>query len=300
MVAINQSDCPTRSWGEVVRRSDAYWLTMGNGEKPDRRCICIFATFLKSIGRGVEGVDRWPEDGGTQNEIDGIVGPYAIQHTSLDALPYGREANHQFKQVIGDLEAELTGKLGFPLVIWWGWAAIKKGQKYPKVGAALRRWIVEDAPNLSKGFHLIDDAPEVPFAFQVYKDGAITYDGVRFVRIDPNDTTFGMRLRDQVSGARHDKLTVLRRYQLDGYKGLLLLESADIALISGQMIIDGLEAAFPTRPPEIDEAWFMHHVAASTANVHDLRSGEVWIYDFTANFVSEHNSHGPLLCWGTD
>jgi hypothetical protein len=60
----------------------------------------------------VAGVDRWPEDE-AHGEIDGIVGPYAIQHTSIDSLPDGRFADQKFMAVIGDLERELAGKLGF-------------------------------------------------------------------------------------------------------------------------------------------------------------------------------------------
>jgi hypothetical protein len=49
----------------------------------------------------VAGVDRWPEDE-AHGEIDGIVGPYAIQHTSIDSLPDGRFADQKFMAVIGD------------------------------------------------------------------------------------------------------------------------------------------------------------------------------------------------------
>ena len=93
---------------------------MSKGEKPDRVCIRDFAAFLNAIGRPVDGVDSWPEDQ-AQGEIDAIIGHYAIQHTSVDALPRGREADDRFKKVIGDLEQDSTGKLGFPLLITWDW-----------------------------------------------------------------------------------------------------------------------------------------------------------------------------------
>src|SRR5262249_19632865 len=147
----------------VISASRYDELVMSKKERPDRACVLEFAAFLKAIRRPVDGVDRWPEDGGTQNEIDGIVGPYAIQHTSVDAFPRARESDHQFKRVVGNLEEQLDGKLGFPLAMAWEWAAIRKGQKYPKVGTALRRWITEDAPKLPKGHHLITNASGVPF-----------------------------------------------------------------------------------------------------------------------------------------
>jgi hypothetical protein len=109
--------------------------------------------FLQAIGRpGVAGVDRWPEDE-AHGEIDGIVGPYAIQHTSIDSLPDGRFADQKFMPVIGDLERELAGKLGFPLQIVWHWSAIQKGQKWSAVHSAIRDWVAKVSPTLPDGRH---------------------------------------------------------------------------------------------------------------------------------------------------
>lgn len=90
-------------------------------------------------------------------------------------------------------------------------------------------------------------------------------------------------------------MTALRRHRDEGKTTLLLLESGDIALMNAGMVIEALEAAFPTCPAEVDELWFMHHVAPGTVNVHDLRSGGIWIYDPGGAAVTLHNPHGPQL-----
>ena len=65
--------------------------------------ILTFAAFLVGLrinGLSVESeratvsgdVDRWPENR-ADGEIDAIIGPYAVQHTSIDTLPAGRSRN---------------------------------------------------------------------------------------------------------------------------------------------------------------------------------------------------------------
>ena len=105
----------------------------------------------------MSGVDRWPEDE-ADGEIDAIVGPYAIQHTSLDTLPDGRLADARYKQVVGDLESDLAGKLGFRLSIAWDWAAVRKGQDWRAIRDSLRHWIVNEAGNLEDGRHRVTNA----------------------------------------------------------------------------------------------------------------------------------------------
>ena len=270
---------------------------MGTSKKPDRACIQTFASFLETIGRPVAGVDRWPEDG-ADGEIDAIAGLYAIQHTSIDSLPNGRLADARFKQVVGSLEEELAGKLGFALAISWNWDAVKKGQNWEAAGDALRAWILKAAPSLDEGLHQMANIAGVPFAFDVRKGGPVRFDGVRFARYDPGDATLSLRLRDQVTG-RHDKLSVLGRHQADGKTAVLLLESADVALMDPVKLVEALETAFPTRPQEVDEVWFLHYVAPGTVNVHDLRSGGIWVFDRASAKVILHNPDGPQLAWTT-
>jgi hypothetical protein len=246
-------------------------------EMPDRVCIRDFAKFLEAIGKRVSGVDGWPEDR-AQGEIDAIIGPYALQHTSVDTLPDGRRRGNWFRQVIGTLEDEFRGRLGFYLSIVFDWSCIQKGQNWGDTNQALRRWIVRDAVVLADGRHKISSAQGIPFAFHVSKGGPLKLDGVYFARWDPKDQTLSERLRDQLVG-RHDKLTVLAKYRSQGKKTLLLLESSDVALMSDGTMGEAFLCAFPEWPSELDELWFVHHMAPPTMNIHDLRRGQTWLFD---------------------
>jgi hypothetical protein len=270
---------------------------MSKREKPDRPCILDLVSFWKAIGRPVASVDHWPDEH-EHGEIDALAGPYAIEHTSVDSLPNGRRADDHFEQVIGDLEEELKGKLGFPLAITWDWVAIQTGQPWSSVGEALRAWITKNAPALGNGHHRMTNVIGVPFAFDAIKGGPIKFDGVRLARYDPRDSTFPTRLSDQLAG-RHKKVTKLRRHKADGKTTVLLLESGDVALMSVHKMVEALEAAFPIRPEELDEVWFLHYMASGTVNVHDLRSGGIWLFDRGAEKVTSHNPDGPRLAWTT-
>ena len=197
---------------------------MGKREKPDRACIQDFASFLRTTGRSAGGVDRWPEDE-ADGEIDAIIGSFAVQHTSVDSVSGGREADAQFKKVIRELEHDLAGTLGYALLITWHWSAVRKGQNWDATHDALRYWIVLGEPRkLADGRHANVEVPGVPFTLDIHKGGLDKFDGVRFARYDPRDGTLGKRLMDQLTG-RHKKLPALARYRADGKTTVLLLES---------------------------------------------------------------------------
>ena len=101
---------------------------------------------------------------------------------------------------------------------------------------------------------------------------------------------------DQLTG-RHEKLPVLARYRADGKTTVLLLESRDIALMDPVLMVQALETAFPAPPPDLDQIWFMHYRAPGTVNVHDLRSGEIWLFDLKKHVIELHNPYGPSLHW---
>jgi hypothetical protein len=249
----------------------------GDKDRADRAAIRNFAKFLEAIGQPVAGVDEWPEDH-KQGEIDAILGPFAVQHTSIDALPDGRRRGHQFQHVIGSIEDEFSGRLGFYLSIVLDWDAIKTGQDWKLANQGLRSWILREAADMPDGNRRIASVPGVPFAFDIVKGGSVNADGVFFSRWDPRDETLNRRLRDQVIG-RHDKLSVLARHRDRGKRTLLLLESGDVALMSDGAIAQAFLEVFPQWPSKLDELWLMHHVAPPSINVHDLRLGRTWIFD---------------------
>ena len=259
-------------------------MTNQRKEKPNRPCIRIFAVFLAMIGHPVFGIDRWPEDE-TENEIDAIIGPYAVQHTSVDALPDQRKRNAWFSQVINQIEPEFRNKLGFHLAIKIDWHAVQTGQKWRVAHAAIKNWISQDTPSLPDGRYTIGIA-DVPYPLDVVKGGPIKSDGVFFIRDDPGDDTLGARLHDQLVG-RHNKLSVLAAHRKHGKKTLLLLASDDIALMNNVRIGQAFEQAFPTWPDSLDELWFIHQVGQPM--ISDLQRGQTWLFDDANNVVVEYN-----------
>jgi hypothetical protein len=239
----------------------------------------------------------WAPEDEADGEIDAIIDSFAVQHTSVDSVSAGREADAQFKKVIRELEHDLAGTLGYALTITWDWAAVRKGQNWAATHDALRSWIVSGEPRkFADGRHSDVEVPGVPFTLDIHRRGLDWFDGVRFARYDPKDGTLGPRLMDQLTG-RHEKLPVLARYRADGKTTVLLLESRDIALMDPVLMVQALETAFPAPPPDLDQIWFMHYRAPGTVNVHDLRSGEIWLFDLKKHVIELHNPYGPSLHW---
>jgi hypothetical protein len=116
-----------------------------------------------------------------------------------------------------------------------------------------------------------------------------------FSRYDPGDRTLGARLLDQICGAGHDKLTPFNRYRCQGMTTLLLLESADPALMSDLTLVNAFEQAFPTWSEILDELWFVHRVAPPDINIHNLLEGQTWIFDSTKGRITLHNGDTPRV-----
>jgi hypothetical protein len=55
----------------------------------DRDVISAFVAYLQTNGHPNLKVERWPEDENRDSqEIDAIAGAFAIEHTSIDTLPW--------------------------------------------------------------------------------------------------------------------------------------------------------------------------------------------------------------------
>jgi len=264
---------------------------MPSKTRPDRLSIELFAAFFRQIGRPVSGVESWPEDL-AQGDIDAIIGPYAVQHTSIDTLPEGRAHDVRFSQAIDRIEDDFRGKLGFRLAITFPWGSVNKGHSYKSMNTALREWLAHKVSELPIGHHHVTIS-DVPFPFDVVKGGPIKYDGPQFMRYDPRDQSLSARLRAQVFGDGHDKLTPLLPYRARGLTTLLLLESSDVALMSAGNLVQAFEAAFPTWPNSVDELWFLHRASPTHLNFHDLCTGHMWIFEISGQKIISHSPDGP-------
>lgn len=219
----------------------------------DKEVIGFFVKYLADQGNPGIKVDTWPDEEKRQSaEIDAIAGPFAIEHTSVDTIPNQRKDAAYFVQVVKSLEDEFRCKLPFRLVLTFPYEGIQTGQDWSEITTALRNWVLDEAPKLSIGSHVINDVPEVPFEFYANKRNS-NRTGLLFGRFAPNDKTLPDRLREQLDR----KIEKLSRYKGQNKTTILLVESDDIALMNDGIMWDGLRSAYPNGLPQgLDQIWF--------------------------------------------
>jgi len=76
----------------------------------NRELIDAFTTHLgRQKGYPNLEVDRWPDEENRQSpEIDALAGPFAIEHTSIDALPDQRRADDWYSRIVAGLDREIA------------------------------------------------------------------------------------------------------------------------------------------------------------------------------------------------
>jgi len=160
----------------------------------------------------------------------------AIEHTSIDSIPFQRRDNSRFMALLGPLEKELTGKLPTPghyqLIVDMG--VIPTGIKWDIVRSRITLWCQEVASSLEIGSsstasrHFIREKPEgIPFEVALYRwpgrDGKLRI--ARFMPHDLENKRVEVIVQSLVS--RGVKIS---EYKDRGFRTILILESNDIAL----------------------------------------------------------------------
>ena len=106
----------------------------------DSDVIDEFVAHLRKNSHPNLKVDQRPDNANRNSpDIDAIAGPFAIEHTSIDALPDQRLNNNRFMQVIGNLEQEFSGQLPFHLYITLKYDAITTNQDWKAIHQALKK-----------------------------------------------------------------------------------------------------------------------------------------------------------------
>jgi hypothetical protein len=215
----------------------------------DKSVINAFINHLAANGHDGLTVDTWPdEEERNASAIDAMAGSFAIEHTSIDTLDGQREADVPFKQSIGCLDKQL--QVPFYLGIFVKWGAITKGQNYSATCEAVKRWILEDSPQLPCGQHNVEDVSGVPFALIVWKREDMEH-GVFVGLSAPLDETFGERLKKGIE-RKAKKLTTW-----SNHTRVLLIESDDIALMNHVVFWKALKQAYPDCLPRgVDQIWY--------------------------------------------
>lgn len=219
----------------------------------DRDVIDAFVSFLCACGHPGLKVDRRPDEENRDSaDIDAIAGSLAIEHTSIDTLPDQRRNSDWFMQAAGGLEQELPQKPSFRLNITIEYDAVTKGQDWASIRQSLKNWIIDDAPRLDDGRHVLDHIPGIPFRLHVRK-ASDRPPGVFFSRFEPHDDTLPARIHDLFKR----KAKKLSKYHTEGQTTVLLVESDDIALMNEIKLLDAIQKVYPEKPPAgVDQIWY--------------------------------------------
>lgn len=211
-----------------------------------------FVGYLESYGHpGLRIEERPDHQNRVGQDIDALAGPYAIEHTTIDASPDQRQKEHRFQDVVGGLGAQCSASVGARLNILFEYGAVRPGQDWPTIRQALKDWLLETAPALADGRHTAH-LPGVPFPLFVRKVVG-RKPGVAFGVMHPKDPALATRLYKQL-GRKSEKL---RPYKKAGRHTILLLESSDLALMNEVILTNAIHQAFgaPT-PPAVDAVWY--------------------------------------------
>jgi hypothetical protein len=222
----------------------------------DTDLLDSFVDYLKRNGFRDLKVDAYPDEGGKKgsSDVDGIASPFAIEVTSIDTIPDQRRNDDWFMQVVGGLKREIPD-IAFRLRVGFDFYAITKGQDWVAIRNAIKNWIIEDAPNLADGRHIVRDIPGVPFLLNVEKKIG-RRPGVYFSRlVKPDEQGLSERMRKLIKR----KERKLRKYKDQGYTTILLIDGWDFVLMNHAIMLNAIEDAFPDGiPKKIDQIWFAY------------------------------------------
>lgn len=219
----------------------------------DKEVITLFVKYIATQDNPGLKVDNWPDEKNrTSTDIDAIAGCFAIEHTSVDFIPNQRRDADWFLQVVKSLEDEFCNKLKFRLVLTFPYECVRTGQDWSRITAAIRKWVMVEAPKLPIGRQVINNVPKIPFKFYAVKKNS-SKNGLLFGRFIPEDNTFSDRLRNQLDR----KISKLKPYKEQNKTTILLIESDDIALMDDAIMWDELKSTYPDGLPNgLDQIWY--------------------------------------------
>ncbi len=216
--------------------------------------VKAFVAHLRAHGHPDLKIDQCPDvTNRTSPDIDAIAGSLAIEHSSIDSVPNQRRDSAWFMRAAGGLEDEIS-PLSFRATIGLDYDAVRKGQNWVTVRAALKHWITTVLPLLSDGEHVIRDTEiaGVPFNLRIRK-AASDRPRLVFLRLEPSSDILSSRIKEQLDR----KIAKLQRYRGAEKTTIVLVESADLGLMDQLKMCDAIQSAYPNGVPRaVDQIWF--------------------------------------------
>jgi len=215
--------------------------------------INAFVAYLEKQSCPGLKVDCQPDqENRKSSDIDAIAGKFAIEHTSIDTLPYQRRDSARYLKIIDGIKDEFMDKIPYRVNLTFPYEAVQLGQEWGKIRDSLKKWIINYSCVLPDGIHLICDAPGIPFEFTVRKVGD-RMPGVYFSRFEPPDNSLPERIRKQLER----KARKLLPYKRKGYATILLVEANDFSLMNLSKMLNAIRSGFAQRLPEgINQIWY--------------------------------------------
>lgn len=195
------------------------------------------AKYRKCLGVPYR-VTRWPdEEQAAQNsaEIDAYAeaemeAPLAVEHTRLESFEGQIEDSSKIQRFLKPLEAKLTGHVRSGLILAVPVNVFRRG--FPWVDAAdrIKAYVLSVQMSLPTGrsVHLI---PTVPFPVTLLLNPELNI-AFSVARISPGENAIELGLQASMEKALLHKRDRLGEYRAAGARSVLLLESADPALVS--------------------------------------------------------------------
>lgn len=231
-------------------------------DKTDSFTVANFVAYLRENGYSGLSIERWP-DKENPADIDAIAGPFAIEHTSIDTLPNQRRYSHWFERAIGILESELAGQLPYKLEVRFEYEVFTQKHNWKTIHKALKRFILDDAPNLAWGCHELDNILCVPFTVYVEKSNQFPFH-LTFERSSPKEARpqgifdkWRPPLPDRFRAQIDKKVKKLAPYKARGKTTILLIESIDIAFMNDRIMLKWLKEAYSNGLlDKVDGIWY--------------------------------------------
>lgn len=221
----------------------------------DHAVVEAFVAYLAANGYPGLKIDKRPEDDKevpANMRIDAIAGPFAIEHTLVPTYQNQKAQDDWFTKAMAGLESELPTP-SYELVIYSEYDAVKTGQNWSAIRAAVKTWITQKAPQLADGEYDFDNLPGIPFPLRVERssDGS---PGIYFVRRLPENNNDSLQLRIHKHLTSKEKIEKLVPYKKDGLTTVLLIEGNltrnKILYVIKLAFRDGLHL-------DLDELWYV-------------------------------------------
>ena len=221
-------------------------------QRHDRQIVEAFAQHLRDNGMADLKVDSWLEDlyPGT-SQVEAIVGPFAVEHTSCDSFHNQRASAIGFDEIVTPIERLLSPAMPGRIRVHLPSGSTSKGKDWSALRTALAVWLVREVATMPEGSSAAT-VPGTDVTVQVSKDSKgspLLVFWLEAADLPPlTQRVRDLVLRKAVKLAPHASAAKTR---------VLLLESYDGVNMSAEKMLEALGSAFDGMPEGIDQLWFV-------------------------------------------